>query len=174
MVLTMQTGSAFGAALADAMRAERVEVKELARRAGVGDSTVYAYLSGRRHPSRERIGMLADALHLDEQGRRGLFATAGLTVDTDLPEVAAGIVRKLPPEERERAVEVLRALYRTFPREPVTRAQQAREDARKARVTSTNLRARGILRRGGVPEHDESPPTRPVAEQGGRGEAVRR
>jgi transcriptional regulator with XRE-family HTH domain len=125
----MTTGSTFGAALAAAMRAAGVEVKELARRAEMGESTVYAYLSGRRHPTSERVGCIATVLNLDEQARRGLYATAGLVSEDDLPAVAAGIVRSLPPAERARAVDVLRALQRTFPRRPLT-TQRARRPPR--------------------------------------------
>jgi transcriptional regulator with XRE-family HTH domain len=94
------------------MRAARIEPKELARTTGIALSTLYAYIKGTRSPSDERVASLAKGVRADAETRARLYAAAGIEVQSDLPVVAADLVRSLPRRDQYLAVELLRVQAR--------------------------------------------------------------
>lgn len=65
------------AALREHRRAERLSLAEVARRSGLSLSAVKSYESGRRHPSREALGAIIDAIGLTTDQANPILAGAG-------------------------------------------------------------------------------------------------
>lgn len=99
----------FATALTDAMTEAEVEAKELARRTGLGLSTVYAYRSGLREPSVGNARLIARKLvDIKPATRNRLLSAAKAEEPDDLPALAADLVSALPGKQRELAVALLR------------------------------------------------------------------
>ncbi len=72
----------------DALRAAREELglsrAELARRTGMAASTIKSCELGTRHPSRDRLTTLIEALHLSQAEANGMLTAAGYATDATL------------------------------------------------------------------------------------------
>lgn len=114
------TSSSFASALKEAMTAARVDAQALARRTGIGTSTVYAYLGGTRKPTAKSIDKIADELRVDGAMRRRMYAAIDATPDdADLADTAADLIRSLPSTlDRRLAVELLRTQLRVAQESP--------------------------------------------------------
>ncbi len=82
---------------------------ELARRAGVSGSTISHIMSGRNKPGFEFCAQIARALNLSEDF---VFRKAGLLPplppETAIAQEAHRLVRLIPPDRQQLALEILR------------------------------------------------------------------
>lgn len=70
----------------------RISRSELARRAGVSAETIKAYELGSRHPSRELLFSILDALKVERGARDDLLMIAGYAPENDGPERFSGFL----------------------------------------------------------------------------------
>lgn len=75
------TDANWRAQLRDTRRRLKLKQAELAERAGISTEALRAYESGRRHPRREQLTQILDALHLDRAWRNRLLFAAGYAPD---------------------------------------------------------------------------------------------
>lgn len=94
----------FGAALKRYREHARVSQSRLGEWAGFDHSYVSRLESGARRPTREAVGLLADALGLPAAHRDALLESAGFLSERD-PEVER--FRALPPELRREVLDFI-------------------------------------------------------------------
>lgn len=80
-MLFAMTGEDWRSLLAASRRAVRLSRKELAERARVSVAAIKAYELGPRHPSRERLIAVLDALKVERGARNSILAAAGFLPD---------------------------------------------------------------------------------------------
>lgn len=80
-MLSAMTADHWRSLLAESRRTLRLSRKELAERAGVSVAAVKAYELGPRHPSRERLTAILDALKVERGARNSILAAAGFLPD---------------------------------------------------------------------------------------------
>lgn len=107
----------FKSRLQQALNEKRMTASELSRLCGVGKSDLSNYLNGKYLPKQDKVYLMAQALDVDpgwlitgvEQKREE--GEAPLTSEARI--LAAGI-DKLPKEQREQALNVIKAMFAKY------------------------------------------------------------
>ena len=110
--------------LRDAMEKAGITASELSRLSGVGKSDISYYLSGRYAPKQDKCYMLAKALNVDPgwlmvcaEPKRDYIAELSDKLDqleTIEAKIIAAGVDKMPKEQREKALEIIKMIFSEF------------------------------------------------------------
>lgn len=114
----------FANRLRDAMEKAGITASELSRLSGVGKSDISYYLSGRYAPKQDKCYMLAKALNVDPgwlmvgaEPKRDYIAELSDKLDqleTIEAKIIAAGVDKMPKEQREKALEIIKMIFSEF------------------------------------------------------------
>lgn len=103
--------------LRKAMEMREVTASELSRRSGVGKSDICYYLKGHYLPKQDKIYLMAKALDVDPgwlfTGVEQKHEEGEVPLTSEARILAAGI-DKLPKEQREQALNVIKAMFAKY------------------------------------------------------------
>ena len=91
--------------------------KELADIIGVSIPTVSDWETGKKQPSKERLRKLAEYFHVDELvilGKRVVSISDENNPRTTEARIISGGIDKMPPDQREQALNVMRAMFAQY------------------------------------------------------------
>ena len=106
-----------GERIADLRRARGMSQDELAELATLSRISIARYESGKIEPGAKALGRIADALEVSSDallGRAEQPETPSNEPQTVEARIVSGAIDKLPKEQRERAVEVMKAVFKEY------------------------------------------------------------
>ena len=110
--------SDFGDRLREAMEKEKLTASELAKITGIGKNLISYYINGKCIGKQDKIYLLAKALHVDPgwliTGVQPRKRQENYQPETEEARFVSIAMDKMPTEEREKAVNVLKAMYCDF------------------------------------------------------------
>lgn len=114
--------SDFGNRLKEAMEKEKITASELSKISGIGKNLISYYINGKCVGKQDKVYLLAKALHVDpgwlitgvQPRKQQETDMSNYQPETEEARFVSVAMDKMPPEAREKAVNVLKAMYGDF------------------------------------------------------------